>query len=443
MKKIHFYLLFTFISASIQAQKDRFTVVAEVGTGIAYHSNTYTNWGYHNIALGGEYRFHRLFSADAALRYQSNDGVFGGYSSNGIWMAHPFQRLRAVSLSLGPRLNVPLVSGMELSLAPRVGLVAQKIMQPILLNAELHTVRYYQPMVLPVADISLRWSLWLSQQTALDLGVNVFGTLGPARRMTVTREALNPLPDISAVSPEMQQSFEENIQSTGSKGAQSLTAGIRTRLGQKSSAKVRVAQSFFEWGILLGGQVNIPNLQARQQGSGFHVGLLAASPLKERWYLQVEPQLKYSSWRSAPVSFKDYIATPTTYGFAYKTIQLKGMTNFELPILFKFVPRDHGRHAWLLGARAALIATRVQESAGSSIVGAVGLNDFDDINYASVVRRQDLGISLGHEYALTPNLRFSVRYTQGIFDLTHDNFFKNSDTYTNSDVQMSLRYLLD
>ena len=435
-------MLFCVWSLTANAQKDRFSLVFEAGTGHAYHSNAFEGWGYQTVALGGEYRFQRLFSADAALRYQAIDGIGVGYSIGNTQRVRVYQRLHAVSLSVGPRLNVPIPGGMELSLAPRVGLMAQKITQPILSEGNLHTIRYYKPDVLPVADFSLRWTLWLNKQNALEVGANFFNTLGESREMRVAREALNPAPDISDLSPEIQDYFNNSTQRTEILSSLNATVGIRTRLGQKPEEKPRIAYEPFEWGLLVGGQVNLPNLQTLQQGSGIHLGVFGSFRWRERIYVQVEPQVKYGPGRSATALFEDYIVTPLTFGYTYTNTQLRGLTSLELPILLKYVPRAQGRSAWLVGVRPAAIFYNAYTDSGSFTAGAVGLNDFKELDYRQALQREDVGFSIGHEYALSNTLRLSVRYTQGIFDLTHDNYFKDDDTYTNSDLQLSLRLLL-
>lgn len=442
MRSICFFMLFCVWSLTANAQKDRIALAFEAGTGYAYHDNAFEGWGYHNLALGGEYRFQRLFSADAALRYQAIDGIGIGYSIGNNQRVRAYQRLHAVSLSVGPRLNVPIPGGMELSLAPRVGLMAQKITQPILLEGELYSIRYFKPDVLPVADFSLRWALWLNKKTALEVGANFFNTLGKSREMRIAREALNPAPDVSDAYPDTQEYFDNSTTRTQTLSSLNATVGIRTRLGQKQEEKPRVAYEPFEWGILLGGQVNIPNLQTGQQGSGFHLGAFGSFRWRERLYVQIEPQVKYGPGRSATALFEDYIVTPLTFGYTYTNTQLRGLTNLELPILLKFVPRAQGRSAWLLGVRPAVIFYNAYIDSGSFTAGSIGLNDFKELDYQQALQREDVGFCIGHEYALSNNLRFSIRYTQGIFDLTHDNYFKDDDTYTNSDLQFSLRLLL-
>lgn len=441
MRSICFCLLLCLWSITAKAQKDHFSLSFEVGSGYASHNNVFRSWGYHNMSLGGEYRFHRLFSADAALRFQSLDGISFGYSINNNISIRPYQRLGATSLALGPRLNVPIPGGMELSLAPRFGLLAQKIMQPIIFNGNLNTLRYYKTELLPTAELSLRWALWLNRQSALEFGAHYSSTLGESRRMTVARDDLNPAPDVSDISPSTQASFEESTSNAGTFTTLSFSVGIRTRLGQKAAEKPRIAYAPFEWGMLVGSQLNLPNFKQGQMGSGIHFGLFGAYKIRERLWVQVEPQVKYGPARSTPASFEDYIVTPVTYGKANNVVQIKGLTCLELPVLLKFVPNENSRGAWLLGVRPSANFFKVNEDDGYVTAGAVGLNTFDALDTRKAVQKEDIGFSIGHEYALSRSARFSIRYTQGLFDLTYDNFFGNSDTYTNSDLQASLRLL--
>ena len=56
------------------------------------------------------------------------------------------------------------------------------------------------------------------------------------------------------------------------------------------------------------------------------------------------------------------------------------------------------------------------------------------------VRNFDLALTWGAELQLGRKISLDVRANQGLLDLTHDDFFHNTETDATKDVQVSLRY---
>jgi hypothetical protein len=131
--------------------------------------------------------------------------------------------------------------------------------------------------------------------------------------------------------------------------------------------------------------------------------------------------------------------TPRTFSYFYKEIRPTVIRMFELPLLLNFHSRSNPRNAWLAGIRPSLITVGSVEQGGSLRIGTLATGPFNDINISAGVREMDCGVTIGYQRALWRNVFLDLRYTQGLTDLTHDNFFKRKDTYTNSDLQASVR----
>jgi Outer membrane protein beta-barrel domain len=436
-------LVFSFALCAVPnmpAQNIRWTGAVEVGSGIGFQSNNTFDWGYHNIGVLAEYRIRPILSFEVALRYYAIDGQGVGFGYNNLNL-RLIQQCTGAGLTVGSRINLRVGPASDISVAPRIGLMMHRIVQPIYVGAELRQTRYYHPVFTPGFEISGRWTKWLSTRTALEMGIHFVGSPNISGSMRVAREEGQPLPDLNFFpGDDTQGEFEGIAREAGYHNALMTTLGIRTKLGNTlttSKAPDKEADAA-QWGLIVGGQMMIPDIPARERSTGIHVGLFISQRLTTGIHVQLESQVKYHPVRIPLVTFEDYVTTPIAFGYSYKPVQLATMAMLEFPVLVKIQPGN--KHAWLLGIRPSVNMIRIEDQmGGSSSSGAVDLADFENIDYRQAVRRGDIGISAGYEYALTNHLRLSLRYTQGLYDMTHDNFFKSTSTYTNSDLQASVR----
>lgn len=423
----------------LPAQESRLSVVAEVGSGYGFHSH-FSNFasGYHHMAIGAEYRKTKQFSWDAALRYQTVDGPAAGVSYSAVYDLLVMQRYAGVGLTVGPRANFRVGASSELSVALRGGALLQHIVQPIYSGGRLLQTRYYAPTLLPNAELSGRWSFWTGNSSALELGLHYFTTVKNNKWMRITREEGAALPTIST---DQSEYFDEKTRTKGYMNGLALSVGARTRVGGKAQTAnaPNAREKAFQRGWIVGAQLQVPNGTTGQWSSGFHTGLFFAERLFKQLYVQIEPQIKFTQVRIPLLFFEDYAQNPIALAYSYRLAQVGSFTMLELPFLLKW--QSGQRHSWLLGVRPSLNAVKVYDQMSSvSVSGTnISVNEFNDLDYRQAIRRFDAGISLGHEFRLGPAFSLSLRYTQGLFDMTHDNFFKNTKTYTNSDVQASVR----
>lgn len=132
-------------------------------------------------------------------------------------------------------------------------------------------------------------------------------------------------------------------------------------------------------------------------------------------------------------------------GVGFRSLNFSGNTLqfLEMPILIKRQSPEH-RFNWFAGIRPS-----VNWSKGAS-VSAQTYGYFQhaiaDINKVPAnaelrggLRRFDLGMVLGVECRITPRLSMNLRFNQGLFDLTHDNFFQARENTLNTDAQLSVQ----
>lgn len=424
----------------LSAQENRLSVVAEAGTGYGYHSNlpNFTS-GYHHVSIGAGYRLKPWFSLGGALRYHSLDGPASNISGALSPQLSVMQQYSGIGLTVGPGLHGRTGRFSEASLAVRGGMLLQRIVQPMYTQGDLRRTIWYTPTLRPAVEVSGKWSFGMRRGVGIEIGLHYFSTIKSSKWMNIAREEGALLPDLSE---EQTRYLNEDTRPTGYLSALAGSLGIRTQLGQKAQAAEipDFRTKAFQWGWIVGAQVRIPNAPVQGWTSGIHTGLFLAQRLRNRLYIQAEPQIKFSQVRLTPLFFEDYDQNPVALGYGYRISYLGSFTMLELPVLLKW--QSGQRHSWLAGLRPSVNTVRIYDAiSGKFTVGTnVSASSFKDTNYRKGIRRFDTGISLGHEWRLRPALCLSLRYTQGLFDMTHDNFFKDTNTYTNSDVQTSLRW---
>jgi hypothetical protein len=195
------------------------------------------------------------------------------------------------------------------------------------------------------------------------------------------------------------------------------------------------------WGVALGAQLSAIDYARPQVAPGLNIGLFYRLPLRGAWSLQLEAQAKYLSDFHQRAVFEDYLLNPLAgVSSSWREMSARSLWFAELPVLLAC---QHKEQSLFAGLRPSVnwISREEFPWAGTSSQGHSweDLARFEDVSLRHGLRRFDLGLTLGWARPLSQRIWLDVRYTQGFFDLTHDNFFKNQATNTNSDLQVSLR----
>lgn len=194
-------------------------------------------------------------------------------------------------------------------------------------------------------------------------------------------------------------------------------------------------QTRWSMGILAGPRLALPVWPFRTATPGWHAGLYVQADLSPHWAIRSELAVKtLDNELERETSDVLYDA----FGASIKvdqTVYTNGLLFVELPVL---AVRRMGRHEWFGGPRLTWVNVRDDVSSVATKGSA-----FTEVNYLEIrdgIRKTDLGLVLGYGYRLHQRWAVDVRYNQGLFDLTYDDFFNNTRTLLNSDLQFSLRY---
>lgn len=161
-----------------------------------------------------------------------------------------------------------------------------------------------------------------------------------------------------------------------------------------------------------------------------HLGYL----LHYRWRpgisLQAEAVVKFVSGYRLHAEFLDILPG----GSSHIVLHQNNLLFLEIPLLVKraYAPGQ----AWQLGIKPALNWVIAPNGSTSGVNNAPGryVSDHDGL------RRLDLGLVAGWEWRFGRYWALDVRYNQGLYDLTIDNFYKNRAIHLNADLQVSLRH---
>ena len=184
-----------------------------------------------------------------------------------------------------------------------------------------------------------------------------------------------------------------------------------------------------------------PTGQSSGTPVGPSVGYYRFRDINNRLTFQIEFQAKLVSGYHISASFEDNVVNPAGLSVSNAAFNLRSLLFFEMPVLFKLRQNRTARHQYFTGLRPSLNAVTSYHggNSGTSVTNGAFPSDFSQLSLRDAVRPFDLGIIAGWSYAFTRRLSLDVRYTQGIFDLTADNFFKSNANTFNADLQVSLR----
>lgn len=195
-------------------------------------------------------------------------------------------------------------------------------------------------------------------------------------------------------------------------------------------------------GILLGTSVTVVGQRAFRLSPGPVAGFYVHENLNDRWSLQIELHWKQVNGYNLHAVFADTVLNPLGIGVSRAAFQVRTLVFWEAPILVRWRAGPTARHAFSLGVRPSLnMLTGERDRSNWRVARSGGAvpTDLSQLNVRQGLRRSDLGILVGWNYSLTNRLSLDARYTQGLYDLTADNFFKSKSNTLNSDLQVTLR----
>lgn len=171
----------------------QFTAGLEVGSGLAIHTCCSDMWGFYTFGGIAEYRFSRHWSVESSLRYISMEGRLSGYRGD-EYLFSGFYRVSNPSLTLGPRFNIPLHSGRELSISPKAGLMLNRVSQDIHNGGVQFQTRTYQPNLLPAFELGARFTWWLTERIAVESFLVYFANSDDNATTRLKKEEGQPFP---------------------------------------------------------------------------------------------------------------------------------------------------------------------------------------------------------------------------------------------------------
>lgn len=198
-------------------------------------------------------------------------------------------------------------------------------------------------------------------------------------------------------------------------------------------------------GLLLGANLPIINLREGLQAPYPFAGLFAGLQLTPRWSVQAETHLKYVAGFYSTYEQSARIETSNGNFFDQESrgTAEKNYLAIEAPLLAKY--RIAPAWSILAGARPALLlegfslpAAR-DEEVSADVTSGSGQSNAGP-GREPELRKFDLGLSGGVEWAWHRRWALSARFTHGLLDLSPDAAFLAKNRQFNTDLQLSVRY---
>lgn len=187
----------------------------------------------------------------------------------------------------------------------------------------------------------------------------------------------------------------------------------------------------WERGWLFGAGLNSVDYRPLRLKAAPHFGYFLRRRITPRTALQGELAFKFVAGYDWRAEFYDVVPG----GSNQVILETERLLYVELPLLLQrsWAPG----HSWLLGLKPALTLPIAPYGSFSIVNSGAPRRDY---SMHEGFRYLDLGLVLGWEYRPGRRWAFDIRYNQGLFDLTKDNFYDQRETHLNSDIQVSLRY---
>jgi hypothetical protein len=202
-------------------------------------------------------------------------------------------------------------------------------------------------------------------------------------------------------------------------------------------------QRKLQYHVLAGASLAAVDLNELQLRWAPHIGIGVSRTLIPGYRIQAELTGKIIKGYDFQSVLTDTLLLANGVGFRSLNFSGNTLQFLEMPILIKRQSPEH-RFNWFAGIRPS-----VNWSKGASVSAQTYgyfQNAIADINKVPEnaelrggLRRFDLGMVLGMECRITPRLSMNLRLNQGLFDLTHDNFFQARENTLNTDAQLSVQ----
>ncbi len=195
----------------------------------------------------------------------------------------------------------------------------------------------------------------------------------------------------------------------------------------------------FQRGLVLGGNLNVVNYETGRLSIMPQLGYHWSVPVRSGYRFQAEVQLKYVTHYQQRTQFF-YVSPGGSLDIRW---EMDNLFFIEMPLLLKQENREIGKMAWFAGVKPAWCKPIFPYGSNtSSSSSGSGLSPSVFLRLSDGVRAFDLGFVFGTEWRFARRWSLDLRYNQGFLDLTHDNFFKNTTTHLNSDVQVTLHHYI-
>lgn len=191
----------------------------------------------------------------------------------------------------------------------------------------------------------------------------------------------------------------------------------------------------FQFGVLLGSGLALSGLYQQGNKSTSHFGIFSNYRINDGHRLQLEAHLKYGANYNLSTTFTNFQSTPLGFQVSQIELMTSELVFLEFPLAWKF---RTGKGYMLGGLRASAVFVPNSSRRNSFTVTGESFTEVDD-NRAGI-RKMDMGAFVGYEWLFSSRMSLDIRYVQGLFDLTADNWFKNESVLLNSDLQFSIRY---
>lgn len=199
----------------------------------------------------------------------------------------------------------------------------------------------------------------------------------------------------------------------------------------------------FHKGFILGTHLTITDYQSWQASVLPAVGFYLAYNISDRWSLQAEAHARFVGNYDLERSYNENYTVPSGQSYFYEaSSKLYSYTSIDLPLLIQY--RLKPRWSLAAGLRHSIILENNGQR-GSSVER--GNNIFFDNLQSNWARLQldrnlwphDWGVLLGASRHFTRGWSLHLRYTQGLRDLSPDNFYGSDAYHLNSDLHFSIR----
>lgn len=185
-----------------------------------------------------------------------------------------------------------------------------------------------------------------------------------------------------------------------------------------------------------------PNGRYSKMTIGPTFGLSAKYQLSPRWALQADLLYRSVQYNLEASFSQNRLDANGSYSQWQYSTWSNDLEFFEMPLLARRTLLQ-GRVGLLGGLRPALVRSLdTYSGTGGTYTGSNPYTSFASFQPTAQdgVRRFDLALALGADVRLSRKFWLDVRFNQGLLDLTHDDFFQNSNTDVSTDAQVTLRY---